>query len=247
MHQVKGDTNMTRVIMNSMIQWFIDMDMPRRIFLVADARLFDVGIMAPEVNGLYQIKLNIAANATQNFSYNEDTFSFNCGYNKQDVFVDVPYAAVLGFIAPTSDSTQSFLPIPNIEREYMAIQVRAELQEMLAQSGIQGSIGVPGEDVSDALPDGAYAVHGINTDFDGDHQVPNPHAQLTHDEEGNKLPTVQELMKRKPLAQRPVAPAPKEQPKPLLDFGNVGGFSLPTPRKRRVCPPHLRVIQGGKA
>jgi len=230
MLQAAPELNMTRAVMNTMIQWFIDMDMPRRILLVADARMFDVGIMEPEVNGLYQIKLNIAANATKNFSYNEENFSFNCGYNRQDVFVEVPYAAVLGFIVPTSDSTQSFLPIPNVERELLGIQLREELQDLLAQSGMQGPMG---DMEGDTLPDGAYAVHGVEP--------------LTHDEDGNQLPTLQELMKRKPLAQRPAAPAPKEQPKPLLDFGDVGGFSLPTPRKRRVCPPHLRVIQGGKA
>ncbi|WDS62141.1 hypothetical protein [Pseudomonas phage D6] len=235
MQQAAPELNMTRAVMNTMIQWFIDMDMPRRILLVADARMFDVGIMEPEVNGLYQIKLNIAANATKNFSYNEETFSFNCGYNRQDVFVEVPYAAVLGFIAPTSESTQSFLPIPNIERELLGIQLREELQDFMTQSGIQGPQGLmEGEESGmQPLPDGAYAVHGVEP--------------LTHDEDGNQLPTVQELMKRKPLAQRPAAPAPKEQPKPLLDFGNVGGFSLPAPRQRRVCPPHLRVIQGGKA
>jgi hypothetical protein len=237
-NQVQNDTNMCRVIMNAMIQWFVDMGISSRIHIIADARMFDVGLLEPQVNGLYQIRLNIAAQATRNFRYNEDNFSFMCGFNGADVSLEVPYEAVLAFVVPTCDQHESILQIPNYERELYAIQQVQDLHKMLNESGVVW----PGS-AQDTMPPtfsaakpieaAPYAVHGIELQ--------------THDEEGNKLPTNVELMRRPTIAQRAEKPAAKEQAAPLLNFGNVSGTALPAPKTRRSLPAGWQVHQGGKA
>jgi stringent starvation protein B len=248
MQQVAPELNMTRAIMNTMIQWFVDMDMSRRIHIITDARMFDVGLLEPEINGLYQIRLNIAANATRNFRYNEDNFSFQCGYNGADVYLEVPYEAVLGFAVPTTENYESILPIPNFERELLGVKQMQDLHKMFEEEGIpqlnafEGGGTFPGSaqdttpppfKAAKAIEDSPYAVHGVEI--------------ATHDEEGNKLPTNVELMRRKPLAQRPAKPVAKEQPAPLLNFGNVNGTQLPAAKVKRTIPNNWRVIEGGKA
>uniref|UniRef100_A0AB39CD50 Stringent starvation protein B n=1 Tax=Pseudomonas phage RVTF4 TaxID=3236931 RepID=A0AB39CD50_9VIRU len=229
------DTNMVRCFMNTTIQWFADMGINRMHF-ICDATMFDVGILAPQVNPLGQIVLNLSGKATMGFKYSEEHFSFHCGSQGQDVYLEVPYEAVLGFNVPFGDNNMVSFPIPNLERHMLEVSLaeaqREHLKTYLAKHPNQDFDGDRLGEGGEELPDGAYAVHSVNME------------ELTKD-----MPTIKELMDRKPLAQRP-KPAPvKEAPKPLLDFGHLPGDSVPAvqPKPRRVGAPHLTVIQGGKA
>lgn len=225
------DTNMTRCFMNTTIQWFADTGVTRMNF-ICDAHMFDVGILADQVDGLGQIVLNLSGAATRGFRYNEDNFEFHCAKQGVDVHLHVPYEAVLGFQVPFGENHMVALPIPNLERHMLQVAMQQAAREQIeairndpeAMAALAGPLGGVGEE----LPDGAYAVHGV-----GDHE--------------GDFPTVQELMKRKPLAERPKPTPVKEVPKPLLDFGNVGTITLPTGRTRPTGRPHLTLIQGGKA
>ncbi|QBJ02825.1 hypothetical protein MZD04_gp299 [Pseudomonas phage Psa21] len=247
MQQVQTDTNMCRVMMNAMIQWMIDTNMAQRIHVVTDATMFDVGILKNNVNGLYQIVLNIAASAVRNFSYNEHTFSFNCSNNGVDVPLNVPYEAVLGFLIPTAEGYTSFFPIPNMERELLALQKTQNMLQELDQLDLGDDApsmaqlnelmrGVGVNEPAKPVESSPYAVHGLNTNSGEDDT--NTHA--------NSLPTNVELMRRKPFTERPVAKVEKEAPRPLLDFGPVGGVVFQSKRPRRKDGPNLTLIQGGK-
>lgn len=223
------DLNMTRMFMNTTMEWFANMGYAQMHF-ICDANMFDVGILADQVNGLGQIVLNLSANATRGFQYNEHDFDFHCGKNGVDVHLHVPYEAVLGFNVHFGENNQVSLPIPNFERHMVEVAaIKAYHEAVLASQS---------QDKPD-LPDGAYAVHGVDTDFEHS-EVPNPHS----------APTIAELMHRKPMDQRPKEPVVKEKPKPLLDFGALPGeqaIIAAPPRPRRVGAPHLTLIQGGKA
>lgn len=236
MQQVTRELNLVRAMMNTMIQWYIDMDMPRKVHIVADATMFDVGLLAPEVNGLHQIRLNLSANAVKNFYYGDHSFSFNCGYNRQDAFVDVPYAAVLGFIIPTSENTESFCPIPNMHREMEMLArtqvMRNKLEELTTADHmptmdelVEALAADQAANPAKALVAEPYAVHGVDPD----------------------QPTHTQLMTRLPMAQRTKEPV-KEKVEPLLNFGEVSNYAFPKHiPKRRAAASHLRLIQGGKA
>lgn len=227
------DTNLIRVMMNAAIQWFADSGITRMHF-VCDATMFDVGILADQVNPLGQIVLNLSANATKGFKYDDYGFSFHCGAKGQDVFLTVPYEAVLGMNVPFGEEGFMVgLPLPNLERHILEVSVareqRAYMERHLAEK-------VPQLE-QDELPPGAQAVTGVD-DHDGDM------LELPED-----FPTIQQLMKRQPLDKRPKPAPQKETPKPLLDFGALPGEAAPKvqPRPRRVGAPHLTLIQGGKA
>lgn len=117
------DTNMTRCMMNTMIEWHIAAGVDHRILIVTDATMFDTGAFAGMVNGLHQLTLNIASIATRNFSYNAHDFTFDCKCNGQPISMQVPYEAVLGFIIPTGESTAGFFPVPNMERELAVLEM----------------------------------------------------------------------------------------------------------------------------
>ncbi len=165
MNTIDPDVNMCRTVMNTLIQWHVDKGLTRRINILADATMFDVGLLEGQVNGLHQIVLNIAGQATQGFTYSEHAFSFHCGYQGQDVFLVVPYEAVLGFIIPTGEETVGFFPIPNMERELLSLKLIAAAREMRETHPIKPE---------------PYAVHGITLD--------------THDGDGNIMPTIEDLM-----------------------------------------------------
>lgn len=225
------DSNLIRSFMNTAIEWYAGMGFTQMNF-VCDATLFDVGPFVDHVNPLHQITLNLSGNATRHFKYDEDHFSFYCGFNGQDVYLEVPYEAVLGMNVEIGDEHQVTLPMPNLERHLMQVAAMTAARQELIRQHLTES-GAPTLTQED-LPPGAQAVQGLEE------------MVMTHDEEGQVLPKITDLMKRQPLDKRPKPAPAKEAPAPLLDFGNVGGTVLPQAKKRRVCPPHLRVIQGGK-
>lgn len=228
------ETNLIRAFMNTAIQWYADMGYTRMNF-VCDATMFDVGALAEKVNPLHQIVLNLSGNATRHFKYDEDQFSFYCGFNGQDVFVEVPYEAVLAMNVEIGEQHMVSLPLPNLERHMLYLAQMQAMREHLEQYPNQDFDGDRAPVLSqEELPSGAQAVQGLEE------------MVMTHDEEGQVLPKITDLMRRPPLDKRPKPTPEKEAPAPLLDFGNVGGTALPQAKKRRVCPPHLRVIQGGK-
>ena len=223
------DTNMTRVFMNAAIQWFADMDLQHMNF-VCDATMFDVGVLKDSVNGLHQIVLNLSGRATRHFRYNEDNFEFYCGFQGQDVHLVVPYEAVLGFNVPLGEQFAVTLPMPNLERHIMEMSMLAQMAQQKPGDYDGDKLPstkdwlVPNEDI----PPGAYAVHGV--------------APETHDENGEELPKIADLMRRPaPRKEEPV----KEKPEPLLDFGTPG-MPVFVPRRKKRNAPHLTLIQGGK-
>lgn len=147
---IEKDTNMTRQIMNTMIQWHVDMGLTKRIHVVADATMFPVGLLEGQVNGLHQIILNLAAGAIVGFTYHEHAFSFHCGFQGQDVHLVVPYEAVLGFVIPTGEETANFFPIPNMERELLALKLIKAARQ------------------AEPLVAEPFAVHGVGTLEDAD-------------------------------------------------------------------------------
>lgn len=238
MSNVTKDTNLCRTMMNAVIQWQIDSGMADRIHVIADATLFDVTGLERKVDGLHQIVLSIGSNAVRHFRYNEHSFSFEGRYDGVVRTLDVPYEAVLGFTLPTGENTYNAFPIPNMERELFMLKraqaVRDQIAALQADPNFMDSLRGP------TISSGAVQAKPI---------TPAPFAVVgvdSHDEEGNKLPSIADLMDRKPFDER-VKPVEKEVVAPLLDFGHIGSTILPTPKRRRVGAPHLTLIQGGKA
>lgn len=240
------DTNMTRTMMDAFFSWFAANDLGR-IHVIVDGTLFDSKAFVDDMNGLYQIRLSIGANAVRGFAYHDHGFTYSC--RRQDVVIDmdIPYEAVLGFVIPTGENTEVIFEVPNLERHMLKIEQQKGLLPQLGNFAFVDQEGkaLPDEMIHEimrqlvpanaakALEAVPYAVHGI--------------APETHDEEGNQMPTITDLMTRKPLAQRPAKPQPKEAAAPLLNFGNVSGTQLPAPKPARAIPAGWSVIQGGKA
>lgn len=240
------DTNMTRTMMDAFFSWFAANDLGR-IHVIVDGTLFDSKAFVDDMNGLYQIRLSIGANAVRGFTYHDHGFTYSC--RRQDVVIDmdIPYEAVLGFVIPTGENTEVIFEVPNLERHQMKIEQQKGLLPQLGNFAFVDHEGkaLPDEmihaimrelvpaNAAKAIEAAPYAVHGIEPE--------------THDEEGNQLPTITDLMTRKPLSQRPAKPQAKAVAAPLLNFGNVSGTALPAPKAKRTMPEGWALIQGGKA
>jgi stringent starvation protein B len=240
------DTNMTRTMMNAFFSWFAANDLGR-IHVIVDGTLFDSKAFVDDMNGLYQIRLSIGASAVRGFGYHDHGFSYGCMRQGVHIDMDIPYEAVLGFVIPTGENTEVIFEVPNLERHMLKLEQQKGLLPQLGNFAFVDHEGkaLPEEmiheimrqlvpaNVAKAIEPAPYAVHGIEPE--------------THDDEGNQLPTITGLMTRKPLAQRPAKPQPKDEPTPLLNFGNVSGTALPASKVKRTMPESWSVIQGGKA
>lgn len=255
MQQSTGDTNMCRSMMNAIIQWQIDAGLAQTIHVVTDTRYYDASALERRIDNNRHLVLSIGSNAVRHFRYNENDFTFEGRFDGVVMNMAVPYTAVLGFTIPVSENEYGFFPIPNMERiQHQLIEHATMLKhiEMLKDSpGLQGVPGIAGGNPAKPIEPTPFAVVGVDT----------------HDSEGNELPTRQELMARQSLEKRDASTGPifaanasgrkaietsrsdsdeTGEPKPLLDFGNVGGPSIPKHQSRYKGKPTLTVIQGGK-
>lgn len=240
------DTNMTRIMMDAFFSWFAANNISR-IHVIVDGTLFDTKEFVDDMNGLYQVRLSIGAEAVRGFNYHEHGFSYGCMRKGQHIDMDIPYEALLAFVIPTGENTEVVYEVPNLERHQMMIERQKGQLPQLGNFAFMDHEGnaLPDEMIQElirqlvpaqaakAIEPAPYAVHGVTPE--------------THDEEGNQLPVIADLMNRKPLAQRPAKPQPKAAPTPLLNFGNVSGTELPAAKTKRAMPQGWQVIQGGKA
>lgn len=111
----KTETNLIVAMLDTVINWQIAVGHHKRVHLLCDARQFNTGALSGDIDPEGRIVLNIAGPAVKGFQYGDDGLSYTCGKNGEPVFISLPYAAILGWLAPFGENT-CFMPLPNMHR-----------------------------------------------------------------------------------------------------------------------------------